>query len=71
MEPLAVVEADPVQRLVLDVLEGREAAAVDELEAVANALNTRPRKTLDWKTPAEALDELLRSGKQASVATTP
>jgi len=43
----------------------------DELEAVANALNTRPRKTLDWKTPAEALDELLRSAKQASVATTP
>jgi IS30 family transposase len=43
----------------------------DELEAVANALNSRPRKTLDWKTPAEALDELLRSAKQGSVATTP
>ena len=43
----------------------------DELDAVANALNTRPRKTLDWKTPAEALDGLLRSAKQASVATTP
>ncbi len=33
----------------------------DELDAVALALNTRPRKTLGWKTPAEALDELLRS----------
>ena len=33
----------------------------DELDAVALALNTRPRKTLDWKTPAEALDQLLRS----------
>lgn len=30
-----------------------------ELDAVAATLNTRPRKTLDWKTPVEALDELL------------
>jgi IS30 family transposase len=33
----------------------------EDLDAVALALNTRPRKTLHWKTPAEALDELLRS----------
>jgi IS30 family transposase len=32
----------------------------DDLEAVAIALNTRPRKTLGWKTPAESLDEFLR-----------
>lgn len=43
----------------------------DEIEAVGVALNARPRKTLGWKTPAEALDEHLRSLQQAGVATTP
>ena len=42
-----------------------------DLAAVALALNSRPRKTLGWRTPAEALDELLRSAQQAGVATTP
>ncbi len=41
----------------------------DDLAAVALALNTRPRKTLGWRTPAEALDQALRSA-QADVATT-
>jgi IS30 family transposase len=41
----------------------------DELRAVAHALNTRPRKTLGWKNPAEALDERLRFVQQSSVAT--
>ncbi len=31
----------------------------EHLEAVAAELNARPRKTLGWKTPAEALDEVL------------
>jgi IS30 family transposase len=43
----------------------------DDLDAVALALNTRPRKTLGWRTPAEALDQLLHSAQQGSVATTP
>jgi len=33
----------------------------DELDAVAAALNTRPRKTLGWRTPGEALKDHLRS----------
>ncbi|CAN5245375.1 IS30-like element ISMsm8 family transposase [soil metagenome] len=42
----------------------------DDVDAVAAALNSRPRKTLGWRTPAEALDEHLRSLQQAGVATT-
>lgn len=42
----------------------------DELSAVAHALNTRPRKTLDWQTPAEALDRLLKLDMIEGVATT-
>lgn len=41
-----------------------------DLLAVALALNTRPRKTLSWRTPAEALSEVLRSAHRSSVATT-
>ena len=41
-----------------------------ELDAVAAALNGRPRKTPGWKTPAEALDELLAKAKSEHVATT-
>ena len=41
-----------------------------DLMAVALALNTRPRKTLDWKTPAEALERFLESAQSYVVATT-
>jgi len=45
--------------------------SADDLAAVAAALNSRPRKTLDWRTPAEALDKLLHSSHQGGVARTP
>ena len=44
--------------------------SAEDLQAVAVTLNGRPRKTLGWKTPAEALDELLASIPQAGVAST-
>ena len=44
--------------------------SAEEIEAVAHALNTRPRKTLDWKTPAEAFNEHLLLLQQAGVAST-
>ena len=34
--------------------------SAEDIAAVAAALNARPRKTLDWRTPAEVLDQFLR-----------
>jgi IS30 family transposase len=42
----------------------------DDLEAVALAINNRPRKVLGWRTPAEVFEEQLRSLQQPSVART-
>lgn len=44
--------------------------SAEEIEAVAHALNTRPRKTLGWKTPAEAFNQQLLLLQQAGVAST-
>ena len=42
----------------------------EEIKAIATTLNSRPRKSLGWKTPAEALNDHLRSLQQAGVAST-
>src|SRR5215203_2440508 len=46
------------------------AHSADDVAAVAIALNARPRKTLGWRTPAEAFDHFLRSTEIGHVATT-
>ncbi|MBJ7613984.1 MAG: IS30 family transposase [Candidatus Dormibacteraeota bacterium] len=43
--------------------------SVDDLAASAVALNSGPRKTLGWRTPAEAINDHLLSHQVASVAT--
>ena len=45
--------------------------SAEHLAFVARELNGRPRKTLGWKTPAEAMDQLLlTTHEQTGVATT-
>ncbi|MGV0816258.1 IS30 family transposase [Mycolicibacterium boenickei] len=43
----------------------------DYLDYVAAKLNNRPRKTLGWKTPAQALDALLSNPSNPAVALDP
>lgn len=44
--------------------------SLDDLLAVQAAINSRPRKVLDWKTPAEVLGEHLRLPHSSGVAKT-
>ena len=44
--------------------------SAEDLEAIALTLNNRPRKSLDWKTPAEVFEEQLRLLQKPGVATT-
>jgi IS30 family transposase len=41
--------------------------SADDIAAVAAALNSRPRKTLAWKTLVEALDQLVISAMSSDV----
>ena len=41
-----------------------------DLDDIADALNQRIRKTLDWRTPTQALDQLLSEAQSTGVATT-
>ena len=43
--------------------------SAEDLEAVALAVNNRPRKILDWKTPAEIFEQQLRLLQQSGVAS--
>jgi IS30 family transposase len=45
------------------------AHSAETLAAVVATLNARPRKTLGWKTPAEALDQWLKKTETSPVAT--
>ncbi len=45
--------------------------STEHLAAVAAELNTRPRKTLNWNTPAQSLAQLLSPPTTTGVATTP
>ena len=40
----------------------------EELDEIADSLNTRPRKTLDWRTPLEVYAEVLK--KSVAVPST-
>jgi IS30 family transposase len=42
--------------------------SAEDLRAVAATLNSRPRKTLGWRTPAEALNEFLRSSAASTLS---
>lgn len=80
-QPFCVEPAHPLEGGVFDVLEALlrqyfpkgtdlSAISINDLNAVALTLNSRPRKTLGWRTPAETLNQFLQLHLAAGVATT-
>ncbi len=72
-KPVAARHQREHQRAPAPVLsQGTDLSAhgADTLAAVAATLNGRPRKTLGWRTPAEALDQCLAQIENHGVATT-
>lgn len=65
MESFIVVEADPVEDLVLCVLEGGEAAAVDEL--CLEGRDPRLAIALSYASPLEPTDGSIPSSSSRSV----
>jgi len=55
---IAVEEIEPV--VVTVVLDDSESDGAGHCVAPAAKLNGRPRQTLNWMTPSEKLDEVLR-----------
>jgi len=67
---VAAAEQREHERATPPVLPDFTRYACEDLDAVAKALNERPRKTLGYKTPAEALNEHLVLVQNTGVATT-
>jgi len=64
VEAVLIEPVDPRQGCQLELARGAERAVG------LHVRNSRPRRTLGWRTPAEALDEYIQSGKQAALART-
>ena len=52
-----------------NILLRKEDVTDEEVARVQHLLNTRPRKTLGWKTPQEAYSEYLREVEEGALTT--
>ncbi len=72
-EGVSTSERDELRRLRQYFPKGTDLNrhSANDIAAVAATLNRRPRQTLGWRTPSEALNELLLLHQRGRVATTP